>query len=59
MQYRMLGLLSLAYGAVTLLGILIPNGLSGRLCFLFIGGVAVLVGFLLYSNYRRILRHER
>lgn len=59
MQYRMLGLLSLAYGAVTLLGILIPNGLTGRLCFLFIGGVAVLVGSLLYSNYRRILRHER
>lgn len=58
MQYRMLGLLSLAYGIITLLGVFIPNGLTGRLCFLFIGGVAFLIGALLYSNYRRLIRNE-
>ena len=39
MQFRMLGMLCLAYGALTLLGVFIPNGAAGRICFLFIGSI--------------------
>ena len=59
MQYRMLGILSLAYGFVTLLGVLIPNPPGGRACFAVIGGVAVVIGALLYYNYRRMIRYEK
>ena len=53
MQYKTLGLLCLAYGAFTLAGALIPNELSGRLCFVFCGGSVMLIGGALYWLYRR------
>lgn len=49
-QYRTVGTLCLIYGAAMLLGILIPNPLQGRLCFLYIGGVmSALGGVLLFA----------
>ena len=59
MQFRMLGMLCLAYGLLTLCGILIPNSWTGRLCFLFIGAAASVIGALLYCNYRRMSRNEK
>ncbi len=59
MQFRMLGMLCLAYGALTLLGVFIPNGAAGRISFLFIGGVALITGGLLYFNYRRRIGDEK
>lgn len=47
--YRMLGVLCMIYGAFILLLMAIPNGLGGRLCFLFVGGVIGLAGAVLYS----------
>ena len=59
--YRMLGVLCMIYGAFILLLILIPNGLGGRLCFLFVGGVIGVAGAVLYAiaNKKRVKeRHE-
>lgn len=42
-QYRVLSRLCLVYGSLILLGILIPNPLWGRMCFLFCAGV--MLGF--------------
>lgn len=53
LQYKRLGILCLAYGGFTLLGILIPNPFSGRLCFAFCGGTIVTAGAVLYRIYRR------
>jgi len=53
MQHRILGLLCLAYGGLLMLGALIPNAWSGRLCFIFCGGVVTGVGALLYRHYLR------
>jgi SSS family solute:Na+ symporter len=53
LQYKRLGILCLAYGGFTLLGVLIPNALTGRICFLFCGGVIVLTGAALYRLYRK------
>ena len=47
--YRMLGVLCMIYGAFILLLMFIPNGLGGRLCFLFVGGVIGLAGAVLYA----------
>lgn len=53
MQYKMVGLLCLAYGGFVLAGVLIPNPVSGRLSFAFCGGAIMAVGTLLYRIYRR------
>lgn len=46
-QSSAVGWLSLAYGAFVCLLALIPNPLTGRLSFLFCGGVVLLIGWLL------------
>jgi hypothetical protein len=51
--YKLLGALCLVYGAFILLLTLIPNSLRGRLCFIFVGGVILGVGAILYSVSRR------
>ncbi|PTX92340.1 hypothetical protein [Opitutus sp. ER46] len=51
--YRLLGLLCLVYGAFVLLLMAIPNGLVGRLCFLFVGGTIGGAGAVLYAISRR------
>lgn len=48
MQYRLVGIMCLVFGTFALLGILIPNPMYGRLCFLFIGGIIFSLGILLY-----------
>ncbi len=53
MQYRIIGILTMVYGGIILLGMLIPNGMTGRMCFLFVGGVITFIGLLLYSTYLR------
>ena len=52
-QARLLGNLSLAYGGFILLLALIPNPLSGRLGFVFCGGVVALVGYALKRASRK------
>lgn len=58
MQYRLIGLMCLIFGGFTLLGILIPNPLSGRLGFLFVGGVIFAMGTWLYAiSVRKFKKH--
>lgn len=47
LQSRLLGLLALCYGSFISLLALIPNPLTGRLGFLFCGGVVIIVGLAL------------
>src|SRR5690606_10218949 len=47
LQSRLLGLLALCYGGFISLLALIPNPLTGRLGFLFCGGVVIIVGLAL------------
>jgi solute:Na+ symporter, SSS family len=58
MQYRMVGLLCLAFGVFLLAGMLIPNPWSGRLSFLFIGGVIGGIGLVLLKVARRLAREK-
>ena len=51
--YRLLGWLCVAYGAFIVALVLIPNSISGRLCFAFCGGTILLVGGLLVRTARR------
>lgn len=46
MQYQLIGLMCLVFGGATLLGALIPNPASGRIGFLFVGGVIGAFGLL-------------
>jgi SSS family solute:Na+ symporter len=48
MQYRLVGIMCLVFGGFTLLGMLIPNPLTGRLGFLFVGGTIFALGIWLY-----------
>jgi Na+/proline symporter len=50
--YKLLGALCLVYGGFILLLMLIPNNLTGRLCFLFCGGAIFGVGALIYRAGR-------
>ena len=50
--YRLMGLLCLFYGGFILLLMLIPNSLTGRLCFLFCGGMLAGMGGILYWRSR-------
>jgi hypothetical protein len=52
-----LGLLCLIYGSFVLLLILIPNAMTGRLCFVFCGGAIFTIGAILYSISRRMRAH--
>jgi solute:Na+ symporter, SSS family len=58
MQYKMLGFMCLILGGFILLGMLIPNELSGRLCFLFVGGVIFSIGLVLYRKYLKSPKDE-
>ena len=49
MQYRLIGIMCLVFGGFTLLGMLIPNPMHGRLAFLFVGGTIFSIGGLLYA----------
>ena len=52
-QSWLIGWLCLPYGAVVALMALFPNPMSGRLGFLFCGGVVILVGWMLVKQSRR------
>ena len=49
MQYRVVGIMCLVFAGFTLLGILIPNPLAGRLGFLFVDGIIFALGGPLYG----------
>ncbi|RME66708.1 MAG: transporter, partial [Verrucomicrobia bacterium] len=51
--YRLLGRLCMAYGAFITTLILIPNDLTGRLSFLFCGGIMLVAGFIILRAGRR------
>jgi Na+/proline symporter len=52
-QYRVLGVLSLAFGAFLAAMAILPNTASGRLGLVFCGGAIAAVGALLYAIARR------
>ncbi|NDV63419.1 transporter [Puniceicoccales bacterium CK1056] len=59
-QARILGLLCFVYGGfITLLGVAIPNQLSGRLCFAFCGLLIVAIGTLLYQASKKVNPGDR
>jgi SSS family solute:Na+ symporter len=52
-QARILGILCFIYGGfISLLGLIIPNPLGGRMCFVFCGLMIVAIGGLLYRASR-------
>jgi uncharacterized BrkB/YihY/UPF0761 family membrane protein len=51
--YKLLGSLCMVYGGFILLLMAIPNPFTGRLAFLFCGGVMFGVGFLLFKIGKR------
>ncbi len=53
-QLRTLGVLGFPYGGFVLLLALVPNPLSGRLCFVFVGGVILLIAAILYRASRKM-----
>lgn len=57
-QYRTLGLMSLVYGSFISLLVLIPNSLLGRVGMFACAGAMLIVGGLLYANYRRLRAKE-
>lgn len=48
MQYRLVGLITLLMGACVALGIFIPGGVTGRVCFASISIITLAIGALLY-----------
>lgn len=56
--YKMLGALCMVYGAFILLLMVIPNKFSGRLAFLFCGGVMFAVGAVLWNAAKRKARQD-
>jgi len=57
-QSRLIGKFSLAYGLFLAAFALIPNNISGRLAFLFCGGVLALIGIALRIASRRALERH-
>ncbi|MDP4612084.1 MAG: hypothetical protein NWT02_12925 [Opitutales bacterium] len=52
MQAKVLGMLCLVYGGfISLLGMIIPNSFSGRMCFFFCGFLIIGIGGLLYRAF--------
>ena len=58
-QYRILAWLCSVYGAFVLALALLPNDLTGRLCFVFCGGVVLSAASVLWIGYQRIGVEER
>ncbi len=52
-QFKILGNMCLIYGSFLSALVLIPNDLTGRLCFVFIGGIMVTVGIIFKRKYRQ------
>jgi solute:Na+ symporter, SSS family len=58
-QAKTMGYLSLAYGVFIMLGIAIPNGMTGRMVFLCVGGAILMIGLLLlYAGYKQDAKSE-
>jgi Na+/proline symporter len=55
--YKLLGALCMVYGAFILLCLLIPNTATGRLCFIFCGGIIFAVGAVLFRIGKKMSRH--
>jgi len=52
-QFKILGNMCLVYGTFLSALVLIPNELTGRLCFIFIGGIMLTVGFIFKGKYKK------
>lgn len=57
-QSKTLGILCLIYGSFVLLMALVPNPLTGRLAFLFCGGLIASVGLLLYRASKKKVEND-
>lgn len=58
-QYRVLARMCFFYGALTFAGTLIPNSPTGRLCFVFCGGLILTCGAVLAWQGKKIARLSR
>lgn len=58
MQCRKMGGLCLSYGGILMLGVLLPNDLKGRVCFLLCGAVVGGIGAVLWWRYLKLNRRE-
>lgn len=54
-QFKILGNLCFIYGTFLSLLVLIPNDFIGRLCFVFIGGIMLTVGFIFKRKYKKMI----
>ena len=52
-QSKTLGILCLIYGGFVLLMVLVPNDLTGRIAFLFCGGLIAGIGWLLFRASKK------
>ncbi|MFK7971245.1 MAG: transporter [Bacteroidia bacterium] len=52
-QYKILGYMSLGYGLFISLLILVPNSMIGRLCFVFVSGVMIVVGIVFIRKWKK------
>jgi len=58
MQYRLVGIICLIFGGGATLGMLIPNPWYGRLSFLFVGGIILVTGIILYAiSVKKLKEH--
>lgn len=55
-QFKLVGVMCMAFGAFTLACIAIPNPYHGRMAFLFIGSVIFTIGLILWFAYLRKIR---
>ena len=53
-QASTVGWLCMIYGTIIMIGILIPNSLSGRMCFVFCGGSILGIGAILFCYSKKI-----
>lgn len=58
-QYMILGNMCLVYGTFMSLLVFIPNDLIGRLCFLFLGGVMLVVGYVFKRQEKKLAHQDK
>jgi Na+/proline symporter len=58
MQSKKLGVISLVYGVFVSLGILIPNSMTGRMCFGICGFSLLIIGGILCYHYKKLMNES-
>jgi hypothetical protein len=58
MQSKKLGVISLVYGVFVSLGVLIPNSMTGRMCFGICGLSLLIIGGILCYHYKKLMNES-